>query len=188
MRTAPLFFSTLLFLNIVSVIPKACGHAKLSVPLLRSKFPHLILQCQCINTITTKFFISLLFFVVGCKSQQYTFENLPQDRIEFGQGGGMAGGVKTYSLLENGQLFVYNSLIGESEELESASPEDPKAFFSELDAMSFKSIQFRHPGNRYYFLGRKSETGEHRTVWGEEGKDVPPAITELYRRLMGQIR
>ena len=188
MRTAPLFFSTLLFLNIVSVIPKACGHAKLSVPLLRSKFPHLILQCQCINTITTKFFISLLFFVVGCKSQQYTFENLPQDRIEFGQGGGMAGGVKTYSLLENGQLFVHNSLIGESEELESASPEDAKAFFSELDAMSFKSIQFRHPGNRYYFLGRKSETGEHRTVWGEEGKDVPPAITELYRRLMGQIR
>ncbi|MDB2607065.1 hypothetical protein N9Y48_04745 [Zobellia sp.] len=70
----------------------------------------------------TLLFYGLLFLtLLGCKSQQYTPDELPDKQLVFGYGGGMAGTVNTYILLENGQLFHTNSLTQETEELEPLS-------------------------------------------------------------------
>lgn len=138
-----------------------------------------------------KIIVSLLFLfclAYGCKSQKYTYETLPQDQIVFGQGGGMAGEIKTYTLLENGQLFVHSSITKQSEELNPQDSERAKEFFTKLDGISFNSIQFTHPGNRYYFLGRKTEQGEHRTVWGSEDHNAPDPIQDIYRQLIATIK
>ncbi|MGB6152468.1 MAG: hypothetical protein WBG48_10785 [Pricia sp.] len=133
-------------------------------------------------------FLLLSCFISGCKSQKYTYETLPQERLEFGQGGGMAGEIRTYTLLENGQVFVHNSITGTSEELEALAPERAREFFTELDGLSFKTISFDHPGNRYYFLGRITEEGEHRTVWGSEDHKAPGQIKKVYNALMATIK
>ena len=133
-------------------------------------------------------FLFLLFFAIGCKSQKYTYEELPQEQIVFGQGGGMAGEIKTYTLLQNGQLFVHNSVTKTSEELKSLTSERAQEFFTELDGLSAKTVSFDHPGNRYYFVGRKMEVGEYRTVWGSENHSAPVQIKDLYKALIATIK
>jgi len=138
-----------------------------------------------------KIIVSLLFLFClasGCKSQQYTYETLPHDQIVFGQGGGMAGEIKTYTLLENGQLFVHSSITKQSEELNSQNPERAKEFFTKLDGMSFNNIQFKHPGNRYYFLGRKTEQDEHKIIWGSEDHNAPDPIKDIYKQLIATLK
>lgn len=125
---------------------------------------------------------------LGCKSQKYTYTDLPQNQIVFGQGGGMAGEVKTYTLLENGQLFVHSSITKQSEELKAIDPERANNFFTKLDGLSFNSILFDHPGNRYYFLGRKTEQGDHQTVWGSENHTAPGQIKDIYKELITTIK
>ena len=132
-------------------------------------------------------FLLVSCFAIGCKSQKFSYDNLPEDQIVFGQGGGMAGGVKTYTLLENGQLFVHNSITKISEELNAINSERAAEFFIELDGLSFKTIQFEHPGNRYYFLGHKTDEGEHQIVWGGEDHDTPDPVRAMYKQLMETI-
>lgn len=137
------------------------------------------------KTITS--LLLLICFAMGCKSQRYTYEELPQEQIFFGQGGGMAGGIKTYTLLQNGQFFVHNSITKASAELKSLEPERAQELFTELEGLSFNTILFDHPGNRYYFLGRKTEQGEHRSVWGSENHKAPGPIKDFYKTLMAMI-
>lgn len=126
-------------------------------------------------------FLVLLFS--GCKSQQYTPENLPENQLIFGSGGGMTGAVDTYILLNNGQLFHLNSLTSENEELEKLNRKETKTCFKKLKAIQLDSIDFNHPGNRYYFLEEMKGDEKHRVTWGSTDHEVSEACQELYNQL-----
>ena len=102
----------------------------------------------------TMLFTSAIFILIlyGCKAQQYSIDDLPEKQLIFGNGGGMSGMVKTYTLLENGQLFHKNSLTEEATELESISKKEAKTCFADLEQLSLSEMNFDHPGNMYYFL------------------------------------
>ena len=54
--------------------------------------------------------IAIALFAVAaiftfCKNSKYTADNLPAEQIRFGKGGGFTGIEKSWTLLENGQVF-----------------------------------------------------------------------------------
>lgn len=126
-------------------------------------------------------FLVLLFSC--CKSQQYTLDNLPENQLIFGSGGGITGAIDMYILLDNGQLFHSNSLTGENEELEKLSRKETKTCFKKLEAIQLDSIDFNHPGNRYYFLEEIKGDKKHRVTWGSNDHEVSEACQELYNQL-----
>ncbi len=132
-------------------------------------------------------YVFIIFLSIGCRSQQYTYQELPAEQIVFGQSG-MAGEIKTYVLLENGQLFVFNSLTKIYEELKKIRKKQARDFFVKMEEMSFNNMNFDHPGNRYYFLGQKDKKGEYKAVWGSENHKVPELIREMYNKLKGIIK
>lgn len=134
-------------------------------------------------------YISLfLFSFSGCKSQQYSFEELPRERILFGNGGGMTGASDTYTLMENGQLFHTNSLTEETKELKSIGERKAKACFEQMETLELSEMDFQHPGNQYYFLEAVKGSESKRIVWGAQDYDVPKSYAVLYKELMTNVK
>ena len=133
----------------------------------------------------TMLFTSAIFILIlyGCKAQQYSIDDLPEKQLIFGNGGGMSGMVKTYTLLENGQLFMNNSLTKESTEIGILKKKECKAVFKKLAGLKLREVEFDHPGNRYYFLEDYTDGEACRITWGKEGYEVASEIKNLYNQL-----
>ncbi|MGB7393032.1 MAG: hypothetical protein WA913_01430 [Pricia sp.] len=137
--------------------------------------------------LTTLYLIVAIFSLVGCKSQRYSAQELPDEQILFGKGGGMAGAEDTYILLENGQLFHQNSLSGTTEELESVPEKRAQEFFGEADQINLSQMAFDRPGNFYHFLGKVDGESKNRMVWDASGSDAPASCTSLYKQLIAAL-
>ncbi|WP_276166352.1 hypothetical protein [Zobellia alginiliquefaciens] len=137
----------------------------------------------------TLLFYGLLFLtLLACKSQQYTPNALPAKQLIFGYGGGMAGTVDTYILLENGQLFHTNSLTQQTEELESLSKKEASACFLKFEALSISETDFDHPGSRYYFLEEVNKDAKHKVVWGAAGQKPAERFLDFYEEMKNHIK
>lgn len=129
----------------------------------------------------------IVLSLFGCKSQQYTFDELPEKQLVFGSGGGMTGAVDTYVLLENGQFFHTNSLTKEVKELESISKKEARKCFVKLEELSLSKMDFDHPGNRYYFLEEVKNDSIHKVVWGSNGNEISEDCLSFYNELKNHI-
>jgi hypothetical protein len=132
-------------------------------------------------------FLFCVFFL-GCTSPKYTAENLPEEQLVFGSGGGFAGTVTEYMLLTNGQLFVHESLNDTIVELKRRKPKEAKALFDELAAMNFRLIDLHQPDNISYFIEWKTREQPHRVVWGFDLENkVDQRVKDLYEKLTGLV-
>lgn len=129
---------------------------------------------------------SLLAFslLASCKSQQYTAENLPEQQLLFGEGGGFTGAVTEYILLENGQIFKNYSLNDSTIELGHVKKRTAKDMMKKIQAMQLDTMDVKQPGNMYYFLSYKTSNKEHRVTWGAPAYQVDPQIEAFYKELM----
>lgn len=123
-----------------------------------------------------------------CKPKKYTFEALPQNRLEFGSGGGVTGANTTFTLLENGQLFKTTSLDKRTVPLESINKEDTKLLFGKAKEIFLVSKAINQPGNLYYFMtwveGEESKT----LTWGSTEFEVPEDINHMHNELLAKIK
>lgn len=131
-------------------------------------------------------FLGLLLSFVGCKS--YTYQNLPEHHLVFGNGGGITGASDSYTLLENGQLFHLNSMTKDSVELESIPKKEAKVIFEKLSELSIDQMNFNHPGNRYYFLEEHNDSLTYKVVWGSLGHEISDSYKSLYESLKEHIK
>jgi len=134
-------------------------------------------------------FLSLFtVFLFSCKSQTYTLENLPQNLLVFGNGGGITGEVKTYTLLENGQLFYSSSLTKERMEMKRLAKKEAAAYYERLEALKLSDVNFDHPGNMYYFLETVKGDTIHRITWGSNEHEISEEYKTLYKELRTTIK
>lgn len=126
--------------------------------------------------------ISLLFSF--CKS--YSPNQLPDQQLIFGKGGGFAGIETSYTLLNNGQIFKSNSADTSLIELKKIAKSKAKGLFSALETVSFDSIQLNAPGNLYQFIESQTEGKTHKVVWGADDRTspTPETLKNLYKNLM----
>ena len=76
------------------------------------------------------FLISCLFllFSAACSSQKYTPSTYTEAQIRFGSGGGVAGIETTYSLLDNGRLFMSEGTDKEFQKVRKVSKKNMRSF------------------------------------------------------------
>lgn len=134
--------------------------------------------------LTLLFILAMSSWLLSCKSQHYTKENLPDVQLIFGDGGGFTGATTEFMLLENGQLFKKYSLDQSTTEVGKIKKKEAKELFAEAEAMQFETMDINHPGNMYYFLGLKTETDEHRCTWGAQDYEVSDTLQQFRQKLL----
>jgi hypothetical protein len=138
-------------------------------------------------------FMFMVFF--GCKSQTYTLDSLPERKLEFGHSGGFTGMKITYTLLENGQLFMSTGF--QKMELERVKKRDTKEIFEEADEMIKEGISQHEVGNQSDYIsfndGKqlkewKWPSGPIQLESGGFGRfPIPKELEELYSILFKTI-
>jgi hypothetical protein len=133
------------------------------------------------------FLFSLVTFFSSCSSTK-NLESGLEKAILFGNGGGFTGQVIEYVLDEHGTFMRNDKLTSEVTILTSLKKSEIKKLFKELDAMHFDTINFKHPGNTYYFIKSTNSTGTHEVVWGNPDNMPPAEVLQLYDLLLSKTK
>ncbi|MCK6693012.1 MAG: hypothetical protein L6Q97_13045 [Thermoanaerobaculia bacterium] len=132
----------------------------------------------------TAFLLAATLLGSQCKHTKYTPESLPEDRLLFGEGGGFAGIETTYTLLENGQLFKFDSKAPGPLEIAGTKKKTANRLFETAESLGLLTLDFKHPGNVYQFIEFQDDGKKSRIVWGDKEHAVDPKIADLHRQLM----
>jgi len=130
-------------------------------------------------------YLFLLLMVVifsFCKTQEYTPTNFPKQQIIFGSGGGITGAVTEYALLENGALFSKKGIQGEFKTYTKADKAITAQLFKNIEFLELKEVQVNKPGNRYYYISFKDQSGEHQITWSNQ-EAIPDKVKTFYNIL-----
>lgn len=123
----------------------------------------------------------------GCKTAEQevtTPETYTGAKLVFGNGGGFTGQYETYTLLDNGALFVGDGTAGSG--LVQALPLDKATttqMFSNFSALGLDKMIVRDPGNLSYFVERQIGDTKHRLTWGGSNQQVPEVVQKYYLNL-----
>lgn len=132
----------------------------------------------------TAILLSVTLFGSQCKYPKYTAENLPEDRLLFGSGGGFAGIETTYTLLENGQLFKFDPKAPAPVEIAGIGKKTANNLFETAESLGLLKLDFMYPGNTYQFIEFQDDGQKKRVTWGDQEHPVDPKIRNLYDQLV----
>ncbi|MFK7934280.1 MAG: hypothetical protein AB8G22_12280 [Saprospiraceae bacterium] len=136
--------------------------------------------------IFTLIIIGLILLLYSC-NRKVTFEidNLPAERIIFGQGGGFTGAYVDFILLENGQVFKQNSLTKAIEELSTIKKKRAKELFGKVKIATATPV--KEPGNMTYSLRYQTAEMEQSVTWGSASYEVADSIKTVYDELVTAV-
>jgi len=126
-----------------------------------------------------------IFTVFSCKT--YQIDNLPEEQIIFGNGGGVTGVTVTYILLSNGQLFKTNAWQKDTAELTKIKPKLAKEYFKQIEELDWEKTDINKPGNIYHFLSYKTANNTHRATWGATNYEPPKPLKDIYKSLKQEL-
>jgi hypothetical protein len=139
------------------------------------------------HRITTPLAIFVCLLLFSCKT--YTPDELPDQQLRFGKGGGFTGMTTEYMLLKNGQLFVREgrAASGEWKEMEEVDKASAKALYRTWETNELFRQEVREPGNMYYFITMKKDSLDFRQSWGAAGYQPDTTFKSFYKRAMDLI-
>ncbi|QHT71160.1 hypothetical protein GXP67_33160 [Rhodocytophaga rosea] len=132
------------------------------------------------------FLLSLfIIYLSSCRSHQLTSQADADTgrQVIFGSGGGFSGQVIEYTLLENGQLSRTNSLSKEKIILKALPKKEAQSYFEQAEQLHLGTMNFKHPGNLYYFIRLKKGEKAEEVLWGNTDHPVPAQVRALYESL-----
>lgn len=127
-------------------------------------------------------------FLLGCNNKHYTPDQLPGEHLSFGDGGGFTGAVTEYILLENGQLYRFNSMEKDTVEIGKLKKKETKSLLMEVKALNLDKINIQEPGNMYYFISMKNGDKIYKITWGSATYTIDPKIEAFYKKLMNTVK
>ncbi|MBX7203943.1 MAG: hypothetical protein K1X81_00815 [Bacteroidia bacterium] len=132
--------------------------------------------------------LSIVVTLLSCKTpQHYSIDKLPSHQLYFGSGGGFAAAWNEYLLLDNGQLFYFNSLTKEKKELKSIEKKEAKNIYKKLAQLNLNSYQLNKTGNMTYYIREVNNNTSHEVKWAIEQSDVPSEIKSFYQLLQSKV-
>jgi len=132
--------------------------------------------------------LSSLFSFFRCKSSEFTPDTYKKQVLYFGNGGGFAGALTEYSLMDNGQLFGKSSPVGEWQKLDPIDKIQTEQLFSQIEQLGLRNIKHNIPGNMYSFIRIGTAQGEHKLVWGNESMPKNESIVTYYKILRNLVK
>ena len=133
------------------------------------------------------FAIAILALSSQCKHPKYTADNLPDEHLRFGNGGGFTGVETTDTLLENGQLFKSTTAAPQAVALKNCPRKTAKKLFETAESLGLEKMDFAHPGNIYSFIEYTDDGKTSRVTWGDREHPVDEKIRALYEQLLQQL-
>ena len=141
------------------------------------------------NKIFISAWLILVLALAGCKT--YQPDQLPTSQLRFGSGGGFTGAITEYVLLENGQIFIRETLDGAYQPLGKINKGRAKTIYQSWENKDLTKKEFQHPGNMYYFVTMVNDGKEHRLTWGSHNHPAGDEIKAFYkecRALVEELR
>jgi hypothetical protein len=142
----------------------------------------------------SRLLLIFLCFLSFCGFSQKLSQGLSsvfKREITFGAGGGFAGEIKTYTLLENGEVYLNESLADSARVfVKNLTEKQTKDFFKKADALALDKMKpFNNPGNRYYFVNYKNPKKFYtvKITWGNTKYRVSTKVRAFYREVMTVI-
>jgi len=129
--------------------------------------------------------IGILWF--ACKSPKHSADNLPQNQLRWGNGGGFVGKESVHILLENGQIFS-RDIMGQTSSAGKTKKKEALALFNTAKLIGLAELEFEHPGNTYVFLEWQDGDMVSRVVWGDRAHPAPKGVEELFGALNGLLK
>lgn len=111
--------------------------------------------------------LSVLLSLISCKSQQQNYDDFKGRIITVGKGGGITGAYDEYSILENGQLFHYNTLTKERLNLGKLETNITNQIFHNYELLKIGEKKFNLPGNMNYFVQFNDSGKIVRSLWSD---------------------
>jgi hypothetical protein len=128
----------------------------------------------------------LVSFFASCRTT-YTTDNFPERKMYFGSGGGFAGMVTEYLLLENGQLYKHPS-ADVYEEMDRVKKKKAEQLYVLYEEAGFTDLRFNQPGNIYYFIRMVDGETENYISWSDQ-KPLPEVkMSDFYQTLMETVK
>ena len=142
------------------------------------------------------YFLILSLFFFACKSQTYQINELPARKIEFGSMGGFTGNKFTYTLLENGQLFISSDF--EKKEEKGVGKMKAKKVFKEAEKVKQAGFNFTESGNMTNYIIFNTGSDSIKWSWPSEFSKrgitseikvaTPDSLIKLHGMLMKTIQ
>jgi hypothetical protein len=135
-----------------------------------------------------KFIILATVFLtlVSCH-KKLLMEKINEPHIAFGSGGGFTNNVKQFRLLEDGRIVEETKMQDslQYKVVAEIGKRKAKECFNAVNKLKLDSLNFREPGNLYYFITVKSKDSipENRVVWGSKDKPVSEEVKDFYKVL-----
>ena len=133
--------------------------------------------------------------LVGCvskKSSQLPIpENIPNQSIFLGEGGGFTGEFIGYEIFNNGKVVQWQtSARGEMDSATIAKKDyfTTDSYFIRLANLEFTEMKLRDPGNYYYRLELKRPDSVHAVTWGGTNQEVPQKLVVFYNDLKAFVK
>lgn len=133
------------------------------------------------------FCLIILLWLPACKSRYSSVSDYPKAQLVFGQGGGFAGTVQTYHLLQDGAVFSAppEGTTG-PQKINQVSKSTAKALFAQAESLSLETRSLRQPGNRYAFIEWRTPETQNRVVWDLDNPGKGSDLMPLHQKLMQQ--
>ncbi len=112
----------------------------------------------------------LPIILISCKTTNTTPDNYTERQLHFGKGGGFAGTVDQYILLENGAVFD-KSISGEYVKLNDISHQYTEQIFNNYYILDIHKKKINNPGNIYYYIQMNDGSATNKIVWNDQRND-----------------
>ena len=103
--------------------------------------------------------------------------------LSFGTGGGFTNEIKSYTLLPDGALWLYNSLSKDSTLIKKVSKSKVNNFYSEALDLGLDTLHYSKPGNTYYFITINRKGVSNKTEWSAGQAGLPDGVLLIYNNL-----
>ena len=133
------------------------------------------------------FLFSVLMLIFSCKSMEQSFDEYTGKVITIGFGGGFTGGYKEYSLLENGDMFLYNTLSKKRSYLGKVEKNVAEQMFENSELLKLPKREVNKPGNTNKYIIYRINKTENKILWSKAGQ-VDNDLNTFYQVFLNNVK
>ncbi len=128
----------------------------------------------------------LVLTLSNCSMNKSLNKNLVNE-ITFGSGGGFTGAVIKYQIKSSGEVTRFNTIENKTLLIKQIDNRELRNINKKINKLTETQLKFNQPENLYYFI--ELDNGVKTIItWGENNKEVPLEITQLYTYLNKLIK
>jgi hypothetical protein len=134
------------------------------------------------------YYLLLVFLLFSSCNLQKKISETGYSAIQFGSGGGVANNVTSYSLLPDGEIWMFNSITKDSSLVKRIPAKEVLALFQMVKKKGLDTLHYNNPDNMYHFIEVDGPDKSSKIIWGQNNVVPSEEVLELYKHLTQIIK